>query len=159
MSKAVVVDGSVAAAWFLPDERSEDSERLLRMVVRRELRAVVPELWHYEVLNALRTAVLRGRMTASQASLGAEEVRGLPVETVSAQSQGHAGILSAAIDLGLSAYDAAYLDLAMARGVGLVTADRRVLRLKSRFPWIRSLEEFLAREDAEEPEAEGDGAG
>jgi len=145
MRREVVIDSSVSAAWFLPDERSDDSERLLSLVARRHLRVAVPELWHYELLNVLRTAVLRGRVTALDARKAATLMGSLPVESVPAGSQGHSEIVTAAIELGLSAYDAAYIGLAQMRGDELITADTAMLDLRLRFPWIRSLDEFLAR--------------
>jgi len=146
VSRELVIDCSVAASWFLPDECTESCQRLLGFVARGELRVVVPELWHYEVLNALRTAVLRGRITQPEAYLAATKLRGLPVEAVPVRSQGHAAIVSAAVQLGLSAYDAAYVSLAEGRGIDLVTADRGMLALKPERPWIRSAEEFLAED-------------
>ncbi|MFW6161961.1 MAG: type II toxin-antitoxin system VapC family toxin [Planctomycetota bacterium] len=143
MSREAVIDSSVSVAWVLPDERSDDSERLLGLIVRREVRVAAPELWHYEVLNVLRTAVLRGRIDERQAREAATVLSRLPVESVPPATQGHSEIVAAAMELCLSAYDAAYFTLARTRGNDLVTADQDLLALRSRFPWIRSLPDYL----------------
>jgi len=142
MSREIVIDCSVSGAWVLEDERTEHSERLLSHVLSGELRLVQPELWRYEMLNVLRTAVVRKRMTDRAAKRALLSLRSIPVEIVSAEAQGQAEILTSALELKLSAYDAAYLSLARLRGSDLVSADRGLLRLRPRFPWIRPLRQF-----------------
>jgi len=142
MRREAVVDCSVSVAWFLPDERSELSAQLLRVVMRREVQVVVPELWHYEMLDALRTAVLRGRISEDQALGAVDGLRRARVETVSTDNQGLAVVLRTAMQLDLSVYDAAYVSLAESRGTDLVSADRGILRLRPRVPRIRSLPDF-----------------
>lgn len=147
MNGPTVIDSSVAAAWFLPDESSEDSRRLAAAVGYAKVQAIVPELWHYEVLNVLRIAVMRGRISQQEAKAAMAEIEVLRLESVPALDQGNAAILAAATEHGLTAYDAAYFALADARGAQLVTGDDHLLRLRDRFPWILSLEDFCARLD------------
>jgi len=142
MSREIVVDSSISGAWVLEDERTEQSERVLGCVLSEELRLTEPELWRYEMLNLLRSAVRRNRMTPREASSALVVLSEVPVELVSAAATEQAGILAVALAHDLSAYDAAYLALAEFRGAELVTADDCVLRLRSRFEWIRTLGEF-----------------
>ena len=142
MSREIVVDCSVSGAWVLDDERTDQSERLLGCVLSEELRLTEPELWRYEMVNLLRSAVRRNRMTQPEASRALAALSRVPVELVSAAAPAQAGILAAALAGELSAYDAAYLALAEFRGAELVTADESILRLQPRFGWIRTLEEF-----------------
>jgi len=143
MTRTVVVDASISAAWFLPDELSQPSGDLLEQVLDGELRLLVPELWHYEILNALRSAARRGRMDERDVRDALVRLAVIPLVAVAAASQGHAAILSMALATGLTAYDATYVALADEAGEVLVTADRAMLDLQPRFPWIRSLEQFL----------------
>ncbi len=146
MSREVVVDVSVSAAWFLIDEQNEHAERLLHQVTQGDVVLVVPQLWHYEMLNVLRSGVLRGRITERDARQSLARLASVPALCVSAADQGHTSIFDVASESGLSAYDAAYVLLAESRGIDLVTADRGMLALKAQRPWIRSIEEFLAED-------------
>lgn len=139
----VVMDASAAAPWILPDETTEFSERLLEEVLDGRRSLVVPALWLYEMLNVLRSGVLRGRITEQQARKGLARISSIPVELVSAEAQGEEGILDAALSMKLSAYDATYLHLARSHGIDLVSADPDLLALRDRFPWIHSVEDFV----------------
>ncbi|MBM4041908.1 MAG: type II toxin-antitoxin system VapC family toxin [Planctomycetes bacterium] len=143
MSRQIVVDASAAGAWLLADERTPESDTLLRWVSDGTVSLVVPEIWSYEVLNILRTAVNRGRVEEPKARKVLEPVRAIPKEVVSAESQGEAAILGAALGLKLSAYDAAYVNLADSRGMDLISGDTDILRLRPRFPWIWAVQDFV----------------
>jgi predicted nucleic acid-binding protein len=97
------------------------------------------------LINALRTAVRRGRLKEPEAAAAALRLERLPVESVPTAAQGHGVILSAALEHGLTGYDAAFFALARAQGAQLVTNDDDLLRLRPRFPWILSLEDFCAQ--------------
>ena len=103
MSLEVVIDGSVAASWVFPDESTTHSERLLKRVLRGDLELVLPELWEYEMLNMLRTGVVRKRIAEQTARRALSLVQAVPRQLVSAESQGRDGILSCALRFGLSA--------------------------------------------------------
>ena len=153
MTRDLVVDASVSAFLVLTDERSELSERILDHVLTGNLRVAVPELWHYEMLNVLRTAVARERISEQEAWKALERVSSMPVESVPAESQGLPAILACALRHGLSVYDATYVELARSRGIDLVSGDQHLLSLRGEFPWIWSAEQFCASElgDRAEP--------
>jgi predicted nucleic acid-binding protein len=119
----LVVDASVALAWALPDEISTYADAVLAVVERDGLR--VPELWAREIANGLAVAYLRKRITSadesafllalSYLSIDVEE----PVPAVTAVRNGTA----AAMRYGLTAYDAAYVDLAAREKLTLATLD------------------------------------
>ena len=52
----VVADASFCGAWFLPDERSNDADRLLESLVAGRDEMWVPALWFYELANLFRSA-------------------------------------------------------------------------------------------------------
>ena len=64
------------------------------------------------------------------------------MEVVDPEQQGRSAILETALRHRLSAYDACYLALADARGVGLVTADSDLVALRKVFPWVVPLDEY-----------------
>ncbi len=119
----LVVDASVALAWALPDESSAYADSVLAAVERDGMR--VPELWAREVANGLAVAYLRRRITSAdeRAFLAALSHLGIDVEQpASALSVIQYGT-AAAMHYGLTAYDAAYLDLASREKLTLATLD------------------------------------
>lgn len=121
-----VIDSSMALAWALPDETSKEAERFLsRMSVGNIF--WVPALWWYEIANALLMAQRRKRLAEAERIRLIELYRRLPVQTDVALGSDLMGRLhSLSIEYNLSAYDAAYLELAQRRGLGLATVDRQL---------------------------------
>ncbi|BAF89670.1 hypothetical protein AZC_3672 [Azorhizobium caulinodans ORS 571] len=115
-----VVDASVSATWLLPDEgnlvASAAYERLLTD------HAIVPSLWWFEMCNIFLTNVRRGRVTREQADRALALLADLPIAIDPAPD--HERLMRLARAHGLTAYDAAYLALAVRDGVPLVTMDQ-----------------------------------
>ncbi len=119
----LVVDASVALAWALPDESSSYADAVLAVVETDGL--LVPDLWAREVANGLAVAYLRKRITPAEerAFLTALSHLNINVERlVGALSVVRDGV-AAAMRYGLTAYDAAYLDLAAREKLKLATLD------------------------------------
>ncbi|MBI5597813.1 MAG: type II toxin-antitoxin system VapC family toxin [Elusimicrobia bacterium] len=123
---AWVVDGSLALAWALPDERSAQAERFLR-ALKPGSTLEIPALWWHEVANALIVAEHRGRISASETARVIEAFRSMPLKTHT-ESGAEAAWRWCAVarERGLSAYDAAYLELAQRLGAGLATLDEHL---------------------------------
>ncbi len=121
-----VIDSSIALAWALPDEASEAADQFLDRVTSGSV-FWVPSLWWYEIANALLMAQRRKRLSEAGWTRLVELYRGLPIETDMALDPNVIGRLHAlSTEYHLSAYDAAYLELAQRRGLGLATVDRRL---------------------------------
>ncbi len=123
---AIVLDNSVLVAWVL-GEPNNLVERVLDELATAT--GHVPAVWPYEFANVLVVAQRRQRISASQAARAVALVRGLnlavePLEA--ARTLEHVAEL--ALAHGLTAYDAAYLDLAMRLGAGLATMDTALAR-------------------------------
>lgn len=122
-----VLDCSVALAWALPDETSERADRLLGRVPRHPA-FWVPALWWYELANGLMMAQRRRRLTEINRIRLLETFGRLPIETdtfLNADTIARLHALGQAHSL--SAYDAAYLELAQRRGLALATFDERLI--------------------------------
>lgn len=118
-----VIDCSLALAWVLPDEASPRADRFLGQLQPESLFRV-PALWWYELSNGLIVAQRRRRLADVDRRRALDLFRTLPIETDLELGAELSGRLQAlAHRYTLSAYDAAYLDLAQKLDVGLATVD------------------------------------
>jgi predicted nucleic acid-binding protein len=118
-----VVDNSVALTWCFEDERTPATTALLEQV--GEAGGFAPMLWPLEALNGLFVAERRGRLDASRRRRLAGFLHALPI-TLDAETASQAWTATARLAerFGLSAYDAAYLELAQRHQLPLATLDR-----------------------------------
>lgn len=121
-----VLDASVALAWHFADEGSDYTERALEHAKTDEV--IVPAVWPLEVANGLIIAERRGRVTQARVaevhSMMADlDITVQPITFETAISR----VMALASTYGLSAYDAAYLDVAMQEGIFLATQDQKLL--------------------------------
>jgi predicted nucleic acid-binding protein len=118
-----VLDNSVALAWCFEDEQTPAIMALLDRVT--ETGATAPMLWPLEALNGLLAAQRRRRLDAERRAHLAALLHALPV-TIDTETADRAWAATAELAerFGLSVYDAAYLELALRRGLPLATLDR-----------------------------------
>ena len=123
--KPLVIDCSVTMAWCFEDESSELADTVLGHLADTE--AWVPSLWAFEVANVLLVAERRGRLTPADSTRFVALLSELPI-LIDDSSHEHAlgPVLSTGRELGLSAYDATYLELAMRLGGVMATGDERL---------------------------------
>ena len=119
--RAFVVDASVSAAWFLPDEATAETEAALQATATHDV--WVPALWLLEIGNLLLSAQRRKRISAEKRRELAAAASALRIK-VDREPVSIAALDEIAARHGLSAYDAAYLELALRRGLALATQDQ-----------------------------------
>lgn len=119
---AVVIDSSIALTWCFEDEASPETDALFDRV--RDDGAVVPALWYLELSNVLLQAEKRGRIRAGDVMARLQLIADLPI-SVDQETTPRAWreILTLARTEGLTTYDATYLELALRRGLPLLTRD------------------------------------
>jgi len=119
---AFVLDASAAMAWCFEDEMTDGSRALLDRLQSES--AIVPSLFLVEVSNILVVACRRGRITETDSSQFVDLLLDLDLRVDGA---GAAVLLNEVRVLarseGLSAYDAAYLELARRESLALATRD------------------------------------
>lgn len=117
----IVVDASVLTVALVDD--GVDGDRA-RSRLRGE-RLAAPELVDLEVLSVLRGLVRSGQVLPRRASLAIDDLRAMPIERVP-----HRRLLERCWELrdNITPYDAAYVALAEALEVPLVTGDARLAR-------------------------------
>ena len=120
----IVLDASVAVAWFLPEQHASFAAGLV--AARRELTA--PDIIVAEVGNALTKAFRRGDIKQPRVVAAIQHLSSGIVEL-----QPSVPLLSDAADLACrlrcSVYDAAYLELARRRRISIVTDDARLAQV------------------------------
>jgi predicted nucleic acid-binding protein len=123
VTRALVVDASVAIGWVHPAQATKETAAALEAV---EGGAVleVPALWPLEVANALTVLVRRKKLTETDRQTALGWLRGLPVRTDQEMASPAFTTLSElASAYRLSIYDAAYLELAERRNLALACND------------------------------------
>ncbi|MBM4353615.1 MAG: type II toxin-antitoxin system VapC family toxin [Deltaproteobacteria bacterium] len=120
-----VVDCSLVLGWCLPDERSDRSDRFFAVLPPSAILRV-PALFWYEASNALSVAARRGRIPQEECDRLSSLVAGLPLVTDPSTPETMRRLTALAVRHGLSAYDTAYLDLALRSASGLATLDDRL---------------------------------
>jgi len=126
-----VLDCSVAVSWCFEDEASPVTDAILERV--RDDGALVPALWHLELGNVLIQAERRKRLTTADTATRIELITNLPIATDDeTPARALLEVLSLARAEGLTTYDAAYLELALRRGLPLATRDRALVEAARR---------------------------
>jgi len=118
--KQLIIDASVTLAWlFAENETTGSIEARLA-----EASLVAPSLWRLEVVNAILVNERRQQITPSQGTRFLHIVEALEIDVVSDQdNRGMVQLALLARPHQLSAYDAAYLELATTMGLPLWTYD------------------------------------
>jgi predicted nucleic acid-binding protein len=123
-----VLDASIVLTWCFPDEQAQKAEKISESIAQGDQPAT-PSFWRHEVLNALLVGEKRKRLTNELIQTFINDLERLPVEVDSPVA---GTVFHSTLDLcrkhGLTAYDAAYLELAMRHRIALATADNALSR-------------------------------
>ncbi len=123
MKPSFVLDCSVAMSWCFADEENACAEAVLDRLATTA--AIVPSLWRLEAANVLLSAERRKRITQTEMKRLADFLSDLPIQEDSETTRhGFRRILELGRTHHLTAYDAAYLELALRLGLPLATLDQ-----------------------------------
>ena len=118
-----VADASVVGAWLLPDETNVLAERALARLAGED--ALAPDLLWHEIRNLLLTAARRQRIAGEDIVALLYRLADTPLKN--AGPGDGVAIVRLALRHQLSAYDAAYLALAVRQNLPLATTDARLV--------------------------------
>ena len=124
VSAGWVIDASVTMPWFFADEATSFTEGLLDRLGEQVIWA--PTLWVLECANVLQSAQRRRRIDPQRRAEIASELSALTVR-LDSEIPEFVNLDRLAAAHGLSAYDAAYLELALRRSLRLVSLDARLI--------------------------------
>jgi predicted nucleic acid-binding protein len=138
----LVIDASVAAKWFLPDEPfSESALELLRQATAGTTNFIVPDLFFSECGNILWKAARRKRLSGEETLAAIQLIEELQLMTVPA-----AGLLENTMLIARnyyrSFYDSLYLAVAAKQQAVLITADEKLAKAIAAYlpvKWIGSI--------------------
>jgi predicted nucleic acid-binding protein len=142
MNRIIVLDCTIAASWFMPDEWSSDSQRILSDILERKISMLVPSLWWFEILNILKGALRGKKVNEPTARKALFLLKEIPKDVVDPEKQGQSGILTFSLTENLSAYAATFLHLAVSTGAELFSADSNLLSLRKKHPLIKPPAEY-----------------
>jgi len=136
--EGIVIDASVALAWCFPDEASDYADAVLVALEGRTV--IVPAIWPVEITNALLVGERRKRIRQPEVRRFVELLKRLNIlEDGQPFADTVSNILPLAREHNLSAYNAAYLDVAVRHGAALATLDA-ALQKASRAAGIKIFE-------------------
>jgi predicted nucleic acid-binding protein len=128
--KSLVLDTSVAIAWYLPEAFQAGARVWQARLLDGRLRLVVPGLHYWEFANVLRTYVRRGELAPDMA----EDIWALHLEApLEVGEPERSQVLATALEFGSTVYDAVYIALSRALEIPLLTAERTTT------PWVVKL--------------------
>jgi predicted nucleic acid-binding protein len=127
----IVVDASLVLAWLLAEPNHAPANDAFDRLSEQSLS--VPANWPAEIANGFRKAFRTGRLQRDEIAPLADRLALLSIK-VAPPPRGTdvAALTSFAIDCNLSAYDAAYLRLAIDLGLSLATVDQPMRAAASR---------------------------
>jgi predicted nucleic acid-binding protein len=120
-----VLDCSVTMAWCFDDETTPYTDSVQDQL--DDVRAVVPTIWPLEVANAAIVGERRKRLDEARSTRFFALLSGLPIVVDDGTSgRAFSDIAHLARAHNLSSYDAAYLELAIRRGLPLACLDGKL---------------------------------
>ncbi len=119
-----VLDCSVAMTWFFEHDATSETDALLGRLAVADA-AIVPQHWLLEVTNVLLAAEAAKKKKPAESMEFLSLLGKLAIEPDAETARHVAGTtIALARKHRLTSYDAAYLELAMRRGVPLATLDQ-----------------------------------
>ncbi len=124
-ANAFILDGSVTLAWYFKDEADPYADAVAAGFPG--VQAVVPSVWPLEVANAVLMGERRKRSTEAQATKWLSYLRLLPI-TIDDETalRAWSDVLTLGRAHDLTAYDAAYLEVALRKALPLATLDNKL---------------------------------
>lgn len=115
----LVLDASVAASWFFPDESHRIADHAWRLMYDDD--AIAPAHWWFEIRNTLLVGERRARLSVDRTSDALARLSRLTIRLQPTPNE-HAVFVFARRHR-LTFYDAVYLELAKREGLALATLD------------------------------------
>lgn len=136
----IIIDSSVIAKWYLPDEPSEPAFRIKQDFIDKKTSLAAPLLIYYEVNNILRSAAKSFRVNKKEADKAYRAFLELDFKAHHSKELLN-DALQKAIELDISSYDASYVALAEYLEVPFYTTDEKLIK-KADNKLVKNLEGY-----------------
>jgi predicted nucleic acid-binding protein len=123
-----VLDASVAASWFFPDEAHPVASQAWLLVHQDD--AIVPGHWWFEVRNTMLIGERRGRLTEQRTGFAMGRLARMTIRHAAIPPD--ADVFALARKHRFTFYDAAYLELAQRERLALATLDHELINAARR---------------------------
>jgi predicted nucleic acid-binding protein len=118
----IVVDASLFVAWLLNEPEHVPANDIFDLLATEKI--VVPAHWPVEVASALRKAIQTGRLALDELDPLVQGFSVFDLAIANPVPQDQIGVIANfALKNGLTAYDAIYVQLAIAQNAPLATFD------------------------------------
>ena len=118
-----VVDASIGVKWFSPEEDTPKSRELLKNHIEKKIKIIVPDLFFYEVLNALRF----NKNSEKYLKKVALDLESFELEIINVSLPLLEKSVENSVKYNLTIYDAVYLTIAKEFDNKLISADKKIL--------------------------------
>jgi len=140
--KKVVVDASVCLKWVFEEADSEKARDLLTLSEKGDILLFAPEIWEYEIVNGFASAMLKNKLSYAKSKKLLRLVLRAKPQIIST----HELLLKSLENCHkyrISAYDSAYITLAVENGIILISADEKLAQRVSDLNVITTLTRFF----------------
>ena len=122
-----IIDSSITMTWCFSDESTPRTDALLDRL--RHERVLVPSIWPLEIVNVLITCERKGHISQNDSANFVNLLRSLPISVDSVpEIEQWNNTLMLGRSQNLTAYDAAYLKLAVRTGLPFATLDNDLIK-------------------------------
>lgn len=125
--RKVVLDASICLKWVFEEEDSEKARNLLTLSEKGDILLLAPEIWEYEIVNGFASAMLKNKLSY----LHSKKLLRMVLEARPQMISTH-GLLLKSLEnchkYRISAYDSAYITLAVENKIILVSADEKLVQ-------------------------------
>ena len=125
--RKVVVDASVCLKWVFEEEDSEKARKLLTLSEKGDIFLLAPEIWEYEIVNGFVSALLKNKLSY----LKSKKLLKMVLEARPQMISAHELLLKSlenSHQYRISAYDSAYITLAIENRIVLISADEKLVQ-------------------------------
>ena len=138
----IVIDANIIVSLALPLPYSKSATEKMKKWQERNMELVMPALWHYECVSALRKAVVLKMISSEEVSEALQNIFSLSIKDFQPTYYLNQKAMEWASRLNQTvAYDAAYLALAEHLKSEFWTADHKLFKVadKEGIDWVRYL--------------------
>jgi len=125
-----ILDCSVYMSWCLNEATIKASSKILHSITKHGI--IVPSLWVYEVTNVLTVSVRGNKLTVADAHGLINDIQLLPIEFDKPTTENMSNIFNIANEHKLSAYDAAYIELALRTNTQIASFDKDIAKVSGK---------------------------